>query len=217
MRLFALVPRAPQSPDPEALANRELVELVSLEIFRNELEPALWSAALAVTGGSREAALTEYARLRVRQLAIERPPASRVFEGRLLKTGRRIRSAQDLLALMNRGGCNNLPKPKLSIPWLALLMTGTTASAVCASQLLAPGTLDYLKSTLLFPPLAGLVAVLAALASRAVLPKARVRHDWNDWVAIAGLIACLASLGLGSKLVISRSPELILQLLSDRD
>ena len=218
MRLFALSLRAQRSPDPETQATRELVEVVKLEIFRNELEPALWSTALAVSGGTRETALAEYARLRVRQLSIERPPASRMFEGRLLKAGRRIRSVRDLLELMNRGGRHNLPRPKLSIAGLALLMTGTTACAVCAMQLLAPRTPDRLEGSLfLLAPLAGVVAVFAAMISRAVLPKVRVRHDWNHWVAIAGIIACLGSLCLGSKLVISKSPELILLLLSDRN
>jgi hypothetical protein len=218
MRLFALVPRAQRNPDPEVQANRELVELVSLEIFRNELEPVLWSTAIAAVGADRQAALAEYARLRVRQLSIERPPSSRVFEGRLLKSGRRIRSVQDLLSLMNRGGRNNLPKPKLSVAWLALLMFGTTASSVCAMQLLdarTPGRLE--DSLLLLSPLAGLAAVIVALLSRACLPKVRVRHDWNNWVAIAGVIACLGSLCLGSKLIVSKSPELIRHLLSDSD
>lgn len=218
MRLFTLSLRAQRSADPEARATRELVELVRLEIFRNELEPALWSAALAVTGGTRENALAEYARLRVRQLSIERPPASRVFEGRLLKAGRRIRSVRDLLELMNRGGRHNLPKPKLSIAGLALLMSGTTACAICAVQLFAPPALGHFEGPLfLFAPLAGLVAVLAALVSRAVLPKVRVRYDWNHWVAIAGIIACLGSLYLGSKLVVSESPGAILELISDRN
>ena len=217
MRLFALASRTPQGPDPEAQANRELVELVSLEIFRNELEPVLWSAAIAVGGSDRQASLAEYARLRVRQLSIERPPASRMFEGRLLKSGRRIRSVQDLLSLMNRGGSNNLPKPKLTVAWLVLLMIGTTASSVCAMQLLEQRAPDRLEDMLLLSPLAGLVAALAALVSRAFLPKVRVRQDWNNWVAIAGVIACLGSLCLGSKLIVSKSPELIRQLLSDRD
>jgi hypothetical protein len=218
MRLFSLVPRAQRGPDPEEQANRELIELVRLEIFRNELEPVLWSSALSASGGVREAALAEYARLRVRQLSRERPPASRIFEGRLLKAGRRIRSVQDLLVLMNRGDRDNLPKPKLSITGLALLMIGTTASTVCAAPLLGPLSPDRLDGTLLLvAPLAGLVAVFAALFSRAILPKVRVRHDWNNWVVIAGLVTCAGSLCIGSRLIISESPDLILQLLSLRD
>ncbi|MCW1914486.1 hypothetical protein OJ996_12935 [Luteolibacter sp. GHJ8] len=218
MRLFSLVLRPATKPDPETEANRELVEFVRLEIFRNELEPALWSSALSWSGGVRETALVEYARLRVRQLSIERPPASRVFEGRLLKAGRRIRSAQDLLALVNRGDAGNLPKPKLSFAGLFLLMLGTSALAASASPLYAPRFLNQAELEVLpFTPLVGLVAVLFAMVSRAILPKARVRQDWNHWVAIVGILACIGSFCIGSKLIISESPELILQLLSLRD
>ncbi len=213
MRTCALVSWRRQPAASEAGIDRELAELVGLEILRNELDPAAWSRALAATDGVRQDALAEYTRIRIRQLSADRPARASVFAGRHLKR-RSVRSVQDILERSNRGDRLNLPKPKLSLAALVILMLGITASTVCLVKWFEPFVPVQLRTWLpLWGPLAGVSAVLGALLARSLLPKFTVRHDWNTWVAIVGVTACSASLYLGSKLVVLDPPELIRELI----
>jgi len=200
----------------EAEIDRELAEIVRLEIYRGQLEPAAWSVALFTAGGVRDEALKEYTRIRMQELSGERPNKSHSFNGRLLKR-QGIRSVRDLLDRSNRGDRLNLPKPKLAVIWLVLLMIGTTGSALCLAMFFEPLMPDHMENRILLTsPLLGLSAVVAALFARVILPKFQVRHGWNSWVAIASAVACAGCLYLGSKLAFApETPALIQHLLSD--
>ncbi len=70
-------PRAPKAPKRSRAAGKKLVSKVSpalsstvgMEIMRGEMNPATWAMALAYSNGSRDHAITHYARLRLEDLA----------------------------------------------------------------------------------------------------------------------------------------------------
>ncbi|WP_193211735.1 hypothetical protein [Luteolibacter marinus] len=218
MRLFAVTLPAKRPAPTSRAIDPEIAEQVGQEILKNELEPAAWANALAVSGGRRQEALAAYARIRMQQVASrnrQRRAKAKSFEARRLTTCLGVKTVQDLLQRSNRGGQLNLAKPRLSFIWLAILLLGSAGTIASAGRLFGEFIPDRIER--LIPAVAlicGFITVGGVLLLRVVLPKRWVMLGWNLGLASACSLACFGSLCFGAKLIAHTSPEVIQRIAS---
>jgi hypothetical protein len=218
------VPRLEMSQDT---ADRKagIAELVGLEILESRFEPGAWATALAESDGKKQEALAIYARIRIEQLNArskrltekrDRLEARRLVHclGREAGKLKAIRTVQDLLRGPQSAVKANLPKPKLSVLWLFVLMLGSASFVGTAGRLLAPSLPHNMVHSLSWiAAMSALLSLGVALALWIMLPKSWIRSGWNLGLLTLCNIACLASLLIGTKLIkraITRDEQIVL-------
>jgi len=192
-----------EDPVPEAISKR-----VGEEVLTRNFEPGVWAQALAAVSGGRDEALAEYSRLRIAQLMGQQKRVrerAESMEFRRLHSCLGVTTVAELLRGMSRVGAANLPRPRLPMLWLAIMAVGLGGCLAAMVNLFA-GTSP--ASTAPWLPVAALCGGLALVALGGVvtrlLPNHVLRWVWGEGAVAACGLACLASLMLGTKLLISR-------------
>lgn len=191
-------------PVPEEISKR-----VGEELLTRNFEPSVWAQALAsVNGGGRDEALAEYSRLRIAHLMGQRQRAREradSMEFRRLHSCLGVTSVKELLHGMSRVGAANLPRPRLPMPWLVIMAIGLGGSLAAMAHLLPVAATVAAAPWLPAAALGGgLLVVLLGAALTRMLPNDALRWLWGEGAVVACGLACVASLLLGTKLLVSR-------------
>ena len=203
--------RSKQSKTSRRTSLEEISARVGEEVINGRFEPGTWARALASVKGNREDAVAVYAKRRILDLTKERTTAAAKHESlekRRLRACYGVKTVQDILKGM--GGSSkamNLPRPRLPMMGVLLLMLGTTGSFAALTKLsiiTVPAGLHH------WIPLIALgVGFSTAVATKMlglVLPPFTLRWVWGHGLIAACAATCIASMLLGAKLM-SRNPD----------
>lgn len=200
----------PGAEGSESEVPRAVTVRVGREILEGRFEAGAWAQALASVKGSREQSVAEYARLRIAQLTAQRSQVREklaTHEFRRLHSCLGVSSVKEILKRMNQGGKINIPRPRMPVVWLLVLMIGCAGSVAglmrLGSDWLPQGIQPWVPLVALGGGF-GLVAGMVLLSLS--LPTSLLHRIWGEGVVIACSAACLASLYLGAK-VLERNPH----------
>jgi len=167
-------PREGSASKKFSLLDPEVSGLVGNEILEGRLQPAAWAMALANSSGSRDEAVSHYARLRLESLASENQ-----FRKRKLAAleSRRSSGFKKLVPETQVPSRINQKRERLNLPpfWLAAMWLSVTGACSSAVRLFLSDSNRFIAHAGISPHIAlGAALVCLAVAVHVAIPRARM-------------------------------------------